>query len=96
MRTYELEFLPSAEREWKKLDSTIRTQLKKKLLERIGNPRVEADKLRDYPNLYKIKLKALGYRLLYEVVDDRLVVLVIKVGKRENDDVYKDVAERWH
>lgn len=43
---------------------------------------------------YKIKLKALGYRLVYEVIDHRLVVVVIAVGRRENNSVYTTARAR--
>ena len=46
--TCKLRFLPAALKEWEKLGATVRTQLKKKLAERLENPRVEADKLRGY------------------------------------------------
>ena len=36
--TYELEFLPSALKEWKKLGANIKSQFKKKLKERLENP----------------------------------------------------------
>ena len=52
---YALEFNAQALKEWEKLDSTIRLQFAKKLKERLVNPRVEADKLRDMPNCYKIR-----------------------------------------
>jgi mRNA interferase RelE/StbE len=94
--TYSLEFLPSAKKEWDKLDSTIRSQLKKKLSERLLNPRVETDKLHEAPERYKIKLKSVGYRLVYEVQDGRLVIVVVAVGKRENKAVYDTAAKRTH
>lgn len=43
--SYDLEFLPPALKEWHKLDNSIRQQLKKKLAERLKNPRVEKDRL---------------------------------------------------
>lgn len=91
---YTLEFNAQALKEWGKLDSTIRLQFAKKLKERLVNPRVEADKLRDMPNCYKIKLRAAGYRLVYEVVDQLLIVTVIAVGKRERGKVYSRVSTR--
>lgn len=91
---YALEFNEQALKEWGKLDSTIRLQFAKKLKERIASPRVEADKLRDLPNCYKIKLRSIGYRLVYEVIDNRLVVAVIAVGKRERGKVYSRASSR--
>ncbi|MGX2983472.1 type II toxin-antitoxin system RelE family toxin [Helicobacter sp. 23-1045] len=93
--SYELEFLPKALKEWQKLDLGIKEQFKKKLAQRLANPKVPKDKLRDFENVYKIKLKSLGYRLAYEVIDERLVVLVLVVGKRENNAVYDEIAKRF-
>ena len=86
--TYSLEFKESALKEWKKLDGTIREQFKKKLAERLENPRIESSKLSGMPDCFKIKLKSLGYRLVYQVEDVRVVVVVIAIGKREGSAVY--------
>ena len=87
--TYKLEFLPSARKEWDKLGHTLRDQLKKKLAERLENPRVPTDALHGMPDCYKIKLKSSGYRLVYEVIEARVVVSVVAVGKRERSAVYE-------
>ena len=92
--TYSLEFVPSALKEWEKLGHTLRDQLKKKLRERLESPRVQADALRDMPSHYKIKLKASGYRLVYRVEDDRVVVVVVSVGKRECGEAYLSAKTR--
>lgn len=91
---YTLEFNIQAKKEFEKLNSTVRLQFLKKLKERLVNPRVEADKLRDMPDCYKIKLRSIGYRLVYEVADDRLIVTVIAVGKRERSKVYGKATSR--
>ena len=92
--TYSLEFLPSALKEWEKLGDTVREQLKKKLRERLELPKVQAEALRDMPNHYKIKLRAAGYRLVYRVEDERVVVVVVAVGKRERSAAYEKARER--
>ncbi|WP_237884342.1 type II toxin-antitoxin system RelE family toxin [Pseudomonas sp. PGPR40] len=92
--TYELEFSEKAWKEWQKLGSTLREQFKKKLQERLANPHVPADRLSGLGNAYKIKLRSAGYRLVYRVVDEVLVVTVIAVGKRKRGDVYKGAGER--
>ncbi len=92
--TYELEFVPSALKEWKKLGHTVREQFKKKLGERLRAPRIQADALRELPDHYKIKLKASGYRLVYKVFDERVVVMVVAVGKRERGEVYLSAQKR--
>lgn len=92
--SYNLEFKPKALKEWKKLNSTIKEQFKKKLIERLENPKVPKDKLSGYENVYKIKLRSIGYRLAYEVKEEQIVVLVLTVGKRENNQVYNNLASR--
>jgi mRNA interferase RelE/StbE len=91
---YDLEFKESALKEWQKLDGSIREQFKKKLKERLETPRLESCKLSGMPDCYKIKLKSVGYRLVYQVADARLVVMVIAVGKREGNLVYRVAMDR--
>jgi mRNA interferase RelE/StbE len=92
--TYKLDFLTGALKEWKALDTTIKKQLKEKLAERLENPLVPADRLSGSVNRYKIKLRSVGYRLVYEVLDIEIVVVVVAVGKREKSRVYKKAAGR--
>ncbi len=92
--SYSLEFLEVALREWRKLDGSLREQFKKKLQERLQNPRVDSARLRQLPDCYKIKLRRSGYRLVYKVIDREVVVLVIAVGKREGLAVYEAAAKR--
>lgn len=93
LMTYRLEFLPTARKEWDKLGATIRRQFVKKLRERLEHPRVPAAALRGMPDHYKIKLRQLGYRLVYRVNDQTITVTVVTVGKREGGEVY-EVARR--
>ena len=92
--TYKLDFKKSALKEWQKLGSTIKEQLKKKLAERLENPHVPAAKLSGADNLYKIKLRQSGYRLVYQVEDNIITVVVLSVGKRERNEVYKSALGR--
>ena len=43
---------------------------------------------------YKIKLCTSRFRLVYEVIDNLLIISVIAVGKRERNEVYLLVSER--
>lgn len=92
--SFELGFLEEALKEWRKLDGHTREQFKTKLAERLLAPRVPSAKLSGHPDRYKIKLRAVGYRLVYEVKDNELIVVVIAVGKRERNAVYKAAAQR--
>ncbi|CAA9531284.1 MAG: hypothetical protein AVDCRST_MAG91-2978 [uncultured Sphingomonadaceae bacterium] len=89
MTSFELGFRPRARKDWDKLDDRTRKRLKKKLAERLALPRVQADKLRQMRDCYKIKLASVGYRLVYQVQDEILLVLVIAVGRREDEEVYE-------
>ena len=91
---YELEFLEDALKEWEKLSSNIREQFKKKLKQRLTNPKVISSKLSGSNDRYKIKLRSAGYRLVYEVKEEIITVVVIAVGKRERNKVYKLAAKR--
>jgi len=91
---FELRFKQEALAEWQRLDGSVRAQFKKKLAERLDQPRVPASKLSGHPDRYKIKLRSVGYRLVYEVRDTEVVVVVIAVGKRERNAVYVAAAKR--
>lgn len=92
--SYELVFDPRALKEWKKLGATVREQFKKKLAEVLINPRVESARLRELADCYKIKLKSSGYRLVYQVQDEQLIVFVVATGKRERLEVYREAGKR--
>ncbi len=84
---YKLAFHPKALKEWKKLDKTVAKHFKKKLEERLQNPKVPKDKLSGFENVYKIKLKTSGFRLAYKVEEEKITILVLAIGKR--DKFYK-------
>jgi mRNA interferase RelE/StbE len=92
--SYKLSFHPDALAEWRKLDATASEQFKKKLAERLQRPRVPASKLAGHRDRYKIKLRGAGYRLVYEERDAVLLVIVVAVGKRERNAVYRAAAKR--
>jgi mRNA interferase RelE/StbE len=92
--SYTLKFHVDAVREWEKLDWTIQKQFLSVLEKRLEAPRVQSAKLREAPDCYKIKLRAVGYRLVYQVVDAEVVVLVLAVGKREGEIAYRKMRER--
>ena len=70
-------------------------QFKKQLAKRLLAPHVASAKLHgDLQNTYKIKLRDSGYRLVYEVIELRLVVVVVAVGRRDHDEVYLVASKR--
>lgn len=91
---YELIFKEKAKKEWDRLDGAIKEILKKKLGERLRDPHVPKARLTGMANCYKIKLRGLGYRLVYQVDNGKIRVIVIAVGKRDRNKVYKLAKNR--
>ena len=85
---YALAFVPQALKEWRKLDPHTRQLFKNRLIERLEKPRVAGAQLRGHPSRYKIKLQALGFRLVYEVRDQEVLVMVVAVGRGEGNAAY--------
>ncbi|GKW00937.1 MULTISPECIES: type II toxin-antitoxin system RelE family toxin [Pectobacterium] len=92
--SYSVKFREDALKEWLKLDKTIQQQFAKKLKKCCENPHIPSAKLRGMKDCYKIKLRASGFRLVYEVIDDILIIAVVAVGKRERSGVYHLASER--
>src|SRR5690606_18195134 len=70
--------MPEALAEWNALDGSVKAVLEKLLLKRLEQPRTPGAELRsDLRDCYKIKLLRQGYRLVYQVEDGVLVVLVL-------------------
>jgi mRNA interferase RelE/StbE len=86
--TYKLEFKKQALKEWKKLGANIQAQFKTKLAERLLEPHVPSAKISGGDYLYKIKLRQVGYRLVYQVKNEIVTVTVLAVGKRDKSGVY--------
>ncbi len=92
---YRLKFLPEALAEWNALDGSVKTVMRKLLKKRLTQPRLPGAELHgSLPDCYKIKLRKQGYRLVYQVEDDVLTVLVLAVDKREDMAVYRAAMER--
>ena len=81
-------------REWKKLNPQLQQQFKQKLATRLETPRVAGNRVSTVKDCYKIKLRSAGYRLVYQVRDQELIVAVVAVGKRERNVVYLTAARR--
>lgn len=79
--TYRLRFHALALTEWRKLDNSVREPLRKKLMERLSNPRVPSAALSGMADCYKIKRRGLGYRLVYRVDEALVYVTVIHRGR---------------
>ena len=90
---YELKFLDLAFEEWQNLDPGISARLRRKLERRLEQPRIESQRLRGaLAHCFKIRDDKSGFRLIYLVDDDYMLLRVIAVGKREDFLAYR-IAE---
>ncbi len=81
---YEIEFTSASKRQFLKLDKSVQERIGS-VLERIKiRPEHFLEKLVGEPGY---KLRVGDYRLILEVIHDKLMVLVLEVGHRRN--IYK-------
>lgn len=67
----------------------------KKLKERIYNPTQNNGSLKgSLIGCYKIKLKRAGYRLIYQVLEDKIILLIWAIDKRDKNLAYKTATQR--
>ena len=94
---YRLLFHRAARKEWDRLPPDIRARFKSKLLKLLSGQEspTPANRLAGAgPDVYKIKLRQAGYRLACRLDRGELVILVIAVGRRERDAVYRALSKR--
>ena len=95
LNKYKIKFVPKALKEWHDLDGSVKEVLIKLLKKRLLEPRVPGAELQgELSDCYKIKLRKQGYRLVYQVIDQTLVVLILAVDKREKMAAYRSAITR--
>jgi mRNA interferase RelE/StbE len=83
---YSVEFRPAVLKSMKRLPKKELRRIKKKIDDLAENlPDPVTTKMKGDNSFHKIRSG--DYRIVYEIHDDRLVILVVKVGHRK--DVYK-------
>jgi mRNA interferase RelE/StbE len=85
MTTYEVEFSKSAHKELKKLNPDIRLRLTKEIYILRNNPR--KGNVRPMVGSKSWRLRVGEYRVIYDITDQKLTILIIKVGHRR--DIYR-------
>ncbi len=79
--TYRVEFKPSAARAIRKLEADIRRRIVAHAEALADDPRPPgAEKLQGMRDLYRVRVG--DYRIIYQVSDKVLLVLVVRVGHR--------------
>ncbi len=83
---YSIEFRPSALKSLKRLPKQDLVKIKGKIDQLANNlPNPNTTKLKGNSAFHRIKSG--GYRIIYEINGDELIVLIVKIGHRK--DIYK-------
>lgn len=79
---YAVEFSPAAAREFEKLTRQLQLRLKPRIDQLAQTPRPHGcTKLSGTDNQYRIRVGR--HRIVYAIEDDRLLILVLRVRKRD-------------
>ena len=80
-QAYAIEYYRSVKKDLRKIDHQNRVLIVEKIQSLANNPRPSGvSKLQDAGNLYRIRVG--DYRIVYEIIDKRLVITIVKVGHR--------------
>ena len=89
MKSYKVKISPVARKKLKKMDSSVRVRIVnwlEKNLEGCENPRLRGKPLEgDLSNFWRYRVG--DYRIVAEIQDDKIIIFVINVDKR--NDIYK-------
>ena len=87
---YKVQLTPAAADFIRGQDHKVQRQLTNKLAKLKNNPRPPAcKKIKGGENLYRLRSGV--YRIVYQVFDEKILVIVIRIGHRK--DVYKRLID---
>lgn len=86
MASYSVELTRTAEKQLRRIAKRDRNRLVEAIRGLADRPRPHgARKLQGYDDVYRVRVGQ--YRVVYEILEDRVIVIVLKVGHRK--DIYK-------
>ncbi len=96
--TYEVKLHPEARKDLRKLDNALRQIVIKKMKKLSKNPNLGLP-LGNRANLnlsgcYKTYVDNKKVRIVYKIIDDKIEIFVVAVGKRDDLEVYKKANDR--
>ncbi|MCW8935835.1 MAG: type II toxin-antitoxin system RelE/ParE family toxin [Gammaproteobacteria bacterium] len=93
--SYAVNFLPEVYEDLKALGNAKANRVLKVIEERIqnGEPEKTGNPLRSDLKGYR-RIRTGDTRIVYKVIEDKIEVLVIAVGPRRNDEIYKVARKR--
>ena len=86
---YQLVFLTSAKKEFKKLDNIAQKLIKEKLIALAQNPDNFKNNIKALQGTHKgkFRFRIANYRVILKKEDNKLIITIISVGHRQN--IYK-------
>lgn len=85
---YQVKFKPSAKKSFESLDNKIKKQVANKINQLADNPEnLKPEKIQGSDSFYRVRSG--DYRIIYEIIDNELVILVVKIGHRR--EIYKKI-----
>jgi mRNA interferase RelE/StbE len=95
---YQIKQHPLIKNDLEELDHSIRLQVFKKLKQlqlspELGFPLGNKNNL-DLTGFRKIYVAKKKVRIVYEVIDEQLIIYTIAIGKRDDMEVYKKASKR--
>ena len=86
MSEYRIDVSATAERQLRKLEPEARARIVGAIKNLASNPRPRGSrKLRGYEDVFRIRKG--GFRIIYSIEDDRLLIIILKVGHRR--EIYR-------
>ena len=97
---HKVEFIPEAQEDYARLDTSIKKQAAKKIDALSNNPYLGeplGNKLgMDLTGLYKIYIAKKKYRIVYRLIGEHVEVIeIVGIGERDKEEIYKLVAKRF-
>lgn len=95
---YEIKYHPLLEEDLKQLNNSVRLEVFKKLIKiqqspELGLPLGNKNNM-NLTGLKKVYVAKKQVRIVYEIVNEILVVYIIAIGKREDMEIYKQAERR--
>ncbi|MCK5612221.1 type II toxin-antitoxin system RelE/ParE family toxin [Candidatus Pacearchaeota archaeon] len=79
---YEITLKSKAEKFLSKLDNSIAKQIIQKIKQLSANPRIGKPLIGNMTGLWRLRVDK--YRIIYQIIENKLIVLVLDIGHRKN------------
>jgi mRNA interferase RelE/StbE len=96
---YKIEFLPEAEKDFADLDGSMKKDVARKIDDLAENPYLGKPLGNKFgvnlAGFYKLYVGKKKYRIVYRLLSGEIEIIeIIGIGKRENEEIYRLVANR--